>query len=59
VPARHRRQWRRPGLGAEIITMLAHFADTLTHLSYGQSISVAACVATFVVLVFGWWNLGT
>ena len=59
APARHRQQWRRARAGAQIAHMLAHLADTLTHLSYGQSISVAACVATFVVLVFGWWNLGT
>ncbi len=39
--------------------MLEQLANTLTHLSYGQSISVAACVATLIVLVFGWWNLGT
>jgi hypothetical protein len=39
--------------------MIAHLADMLSHLSTGQSIGVAACVATMVVLVFGWWNLGT
>ena len=33
--------------------MLAHLADALTHLSYGQSIGVAACVATLVVLMAG------
>ncbi len=39
--------------------MIAQLADTLTHLSYGQSISLAAVVATLVLLVYGWWNLGT
>jgi hypothetical protein len=31
--------------------MLTHLADALTHLSYRQAISLAACVATLVVLV--------
>ena len=39
--------------------MIAHLADALTHLSYSQAIGLAACVATLVVLVYGWWNLGT
>jgi hypothetical protein len=39
--------------------MVALLADTHTHLSYGQSIGLAASLATLVVLVFGWWNLGT
>jgi hypothetical protein len=39
--------------------MVALLADTLTHLSYGRSIGLAACLATLVVLMFGWWNLGT
>ncbi len=39
--------------------MLVHLADTLSHLSYVQATGVAACVATLVVLVYGWWNLGT
>jgi hypothetical protein len=39
--------------------MVAHLADTLTHLSSGQSIGLAAGVATLVTLVVGWWNLGT
>ena len=39
--------------------MLAHLADTLTTLSDIQSVGVAVCVATLVMLVYGWWNLGT
>ena len=42
-----------------MVGMLAHLADTLPHLGHGQSITVAACVATLVMLVYGWWNLGT
>ena len=43
----------------EIGRMFADLAHALTHLSTGQSFGVAACAATLVVLVFGWWNLGT
>jgi len=32
---------------------------SLTHLNYDRSIGLAACMATLVVLVYGWWNLGT
>jgi hypothetical protein len=39
--------------------MITQFADTLAHLSSSQSIGIAACVATLVMLVYGWWNLGT
>ncbi len=39
--------------------MMADLSQTLTHLSAGQSVSVAALVATLVMLVYGWWNLGT
>ncbi len=45
--------------GAENDGMLAHLVDTLTHLSYGQSIGFAAAIATLVMLVFGCWDLGT
>ncbi len=34
-------------------------ADALSALSMGQSIGLAAGVATLAVLVYGWWNLGT
>ncbi len=33
--------------------------DVLSTLSGGQSVGLAACVATLVILVYGWWNLGT
>ena len=39
--------------------MMADLSHILTHLSTGQSVSVAACIATLVMLVYGWWNLGT
>jgi hypothetical protein len=39
--------------------MIAQLTDTVVHLSSGQSIGVAACVATLVMLVYGWWSLGT
>jgi hypothetical protein len=35
--------------------MQVHVTNTLTHLSHVQP----ACVATLVVLGYGWWNLGT
>jgi hypothetical protein len=34
-------------------------ADALFALSIGQSIGLAASVATLAVLLYGWWNLGT
>jgi hypothetical protein len=39
--------------------MIADLSYPLTYLSTGQSVGLAACVATLVVLVNGWWNLGT
>jgi hypothetical protein len=40
-------------------SMIADLSHTLTHLSAGQSVGFAVCVATLVMLVYGWWNLGT
>jgi hypothetical protein len=33
--------------------------EALPVLTLGQSIGLAACVATVAVLVLGWWTLGT
>jgi hypothetical protein len=39
--------------------MKADLSHNPTHLSTDQSVGVAACVATLIMVVYGWWNLGT